>query len=171
MQPDSQNQPNSASFPTVPPQPPIAPTPVVAQTAPSPAPLVSPSQPIDRNGYQKAVRRAGTTALVLGILMIPVGVLLGLFFDMTAFLNVVLGIVYIIYGVKLRSSQISVAQIISAARIIEIAVIINSAFALIGGNKSGLLPLLLFYFTSEAVTQLFKAGLITTASILNTKPI
>jgi len=148
--------------------PQAAPTPQPATNPPVNTPTPAANTPTNLNDI-KEIKEAGTTAIVLGILMVLLGAALGYFYSPTALINIPLGIIYLVYGLKLRNKQASLSQVITTLRILLIAAIINILLALLGGRGAGLLTLILLFFVVKASKELFKAGLTTSSSAFNAK--
>jgi len=118
------------------------------------------------NTYIKRVR---VTAIIIGILLVIIGILLGLFMHIIAFVNVPIGIIYLVYASKLRKPGISVEQIVLACKVIDITVLIGFVLGIIFGAGSGLLQLLLVVFTTKLIQELYETGQITSKSPLSAK--
>ena len=115
------------------------------------------------------IKRVSVTAIIIGVLLVIIGVLLGLFMDITSFVNVPIGIIYLVYASKLRKPGISVKQIVLACKVIIITVFIGFVIGIYFGAGSGFLQLLLAFFIAQLVKELYETGLTTTKSPLTTK--
>lgn len=163
------------------PQQPVSPDPQPTQPTPTPTPpppAQTPAQPlapaqsvpgqIPENAAKK-IKASATTAIILGILMIIVGVALTVLVDVTAALSILFGVIYLVFGLKLRSPTNSLLQILTSLRTIGITVVVNIIVGLLTGNGVGLIAVLLIFFEATAYKHLFEAGLITSRSPLTAK--
>lgn len=151
------------------------PPPATSPASPSPA-LSAPNAPVGQavsgEAAEKAAKRikaAAITAIVLGVLMIIAGVAMAALVEVSAGVSAIFGIVYLIFGIKLKSPSNSLPQNVSAMRVLGLAVVVNLLISLIFGNGVGFLNILLLFFLASAYQHLFKAGLITSASPLTAK--
>lgn len=110
-------------------------------------------------------------AIILGVLLVIVGILLGLFFDVYSFVNIPIGIMYLVYALKIRKPGVSAKQIILACRVIDMTVLTGLVVNIILGDFSGpgLLQIILFLFTTKLIIELYETGQITTKSPFTAK--
>jgi hypothetical protein len=149
---------------------PVAPVDPAAATQPAmpAAPAAMPGQIPE--AAAKKIKATSTTAIILGVLMILIGIVIAILLDVTGALNCIFGVLYLVFGIKLRSSNASVATIVTAFRVLSFTVAINIIVSLLSGNGAGVLPILVLYFASVATKHMFEAGLITTKVMFTTKP-
>jgi|GEM_PF-4031427 len=172
-QPDVSEQndpPTSIPQPTIQTEPVSSPAPIV-QGSNIPTPQQPPQPQISADSkLPKSVRTTGLVSIILGAILLPVALLLAWLIDMSALINLVFVVVYLVFGIRLRGKDISVAQALLGLKILMITIIINMIAGLLsGGSGVGFLPLLVLIFSTKAFNQLFEAGLTTSKVPLTAK--
>jgi len=116
------------------------------------------------------IKRVKVTAIILGVSLVIIGVLLGLFINIIDFVYVPFGIIHLVCASKLRKPLISAKQIVLACQIIDVAVFTQFVLSFyLGAGGGGILLWILVIFTSQLTREMYKTGQITSRNLFTAK--